>query len=254
MSRKRLKASTLVEALLGGDRDAASSLSRKALGECGSRANLVSDYMQPALFAISELWYQGTVRAFLERDASETVVAILRQLEPTPALRPVAPGSRILLSGLEGDQHVLGIATLSELLRDEGWDVEELRQEHFVDLVDAAAVTRPHVVGISCGYLPDPHRLGGTIAALKDLKTQVMIGGPAINRAPSLWSRLGADATGLDARVTIVAARQQLSRYHRRVQLEDLYRTSTARAHRRRRARSTTTLLRSVGPPLRPAS
>jgi methanogenic corrinoid protein MtbC1 len=228
MGRRRLSVSPLVEALLSSRSAVATGLAGEALTECGSRVSLVSDYLQPALYAISELWYQGAIRAAEERNASEIMGRIVEQLRPTPATDQIEAGSRLVLAALEGEQHLLGMRILGLVLQDEGWEVEVLPQGRFAELVKHVDNTRPHVVGISCGYLPEPQRLASTVSALHASRCRVMVGGPAINRVPGLWSRLGADAVGVDARVAAVVARQQLARWKRRASLEERFRQRSA--------------------------
>jgi len=235
MGRRRLSVSPLVEALLSNRSATAAGLTEEALVECGSRVSLVSDYLQPALYAISELWYQGAIRTSEERNASEIIEGIVAELRPTPVRAQVEEGSRMVLAGLDGEQHLLGMRIVGLVLLDEGWEVDLLPPDHFGDLVEHVEQTRPQVVGISCGYLPEPHHLARTVAAIHASRCQVMVGGPALNRVPGLWSRLGADAVGVDARVAAVVARQQLARWKRRAAIEERFGRRPGTFHGQRR-------------------
>jgi methanogenic corrinoid protein MtbC1 len=233
MGRRSLAPAPLVEALLERDAAAVRRLVVAALAESSSRVELVSDHLQPALHTISELWYQGAVRASREGEAAEIVGNLLDELEPTPAARPVEEGSRFLLGQLPGDEHSLGLRVLCMALQDEGWNVAVAERGRIGELGELSRLLGPQVVGISCGYLPDTHRLATAVSELKVTGCRVMVGGAAINRAAGLPGRVGAHATGVDARIAVVAARRQLALWRRGADLKIAI-AQAGRAERRR--------------------
>jgi methanogenic corrinoid protein MtbC1 len=221
MTRRSLGAAPLVEALLDRDMDAVRRLTTRALAESGSRVDLVADHLHPALHAISEMWYQGAVRATREAEAAHIIAGILDDLKATPSAQPVASGSRFLLGSLEGEKHCLGMRTLHMALHDEGWEVAMSEPGRTADLAEMARLFKPQVVGMSCGYLPDFHRLALAVSDLKECGCRVMVGGAAMARASGLPTRVGAHATGMDARIAVVAARQQLAVWWRHVAMQE---------------------------------
>ena len=202
-----------LDALLAGDRSRALVLSSDALALLGSRVAVFSDLLQPAQHEIGELWYEGRIGVADEHRATSIVEAVVNSLPPTRSADPVPRGSRCLLAALGEEQHVLGLKVLKLALEDEGWTTQWVGGRTSIDEVLEAVRTRPpHVVALSAAYLPEVQPLKLAIDRLKAIGARVLVGGAAFNRIPDLWTRLGADGHGSDARVTLVLARRMLER------------------------------------------
>lgn len=200
-----------VAALLAGDRGSAGALALEYMAMTRSRLAVVADLLHPAQYRVGELWYQGRVEVADEHRATAIVGEVAAELPPTPVDRPVRPGAQCLLAGLPGEEHVLGLSLLALALADEGWTVEQLPTgTSHAELVRAAAILRPDVVGLSSAYLRDLREITDTVAELRALGMPVVVGGPTFNRAPELWRLTGADAHGSDARVSTVLMRRLL--------------------------------------------
>jgi methanogenic corrinoid protein MtbC1 len=200
----------LVEALLARDGDRAIDLCDRFLARVRTRMAVFADLLQPALYEIGEIWYQGRIKLDDERWAATLVERLVGHLPPTPTRSPVPKGSRCLLALLPGDRHVLGLRMFALVLEDEGWEVEvvDVDDVDSSNLVALAERVRPQLVGLSAGHLPFPRMAGQVVGAIRALGIPVLVGGTAFNRSAELWRRVGASGHGADARVGAVLARR----------------------------------------------
>jgi MerR family transcriptional regulator, light-induced transcriptional regulator len=210
-ARIRLPVTPFLETLLAGDRAGALALSADALALVGSRVALVSDLIQPAQYQIGELWYEGRIGVAEEHRATAIVQAVVNSLPPTPSSDPVPQGSRCLMATAGEEQHVLGLKVLALAFEDEGWNVKSAGAGASLDeVLEAVRSWHPQVVALSASYLPSAKPVKQAIERIKATGPKVMVGGAAFNRVPGLWSRLGADGHGSDARIALVLARRML--------------------------------------------
>lgn len=209
--RPRPPVPTVVDALLRGDRAAVRESTSRLSAMGSSRAAVVADLLQPALHEIGDLWYRGRVGVAEEHRATAIVESVLEDLGPTPSADPVPPGSRCLLASVGVEQHRLGLRALALALEDDGWSVDHMSSCLPVpELLRYVREHRPQVVGLSAGYLPSLRHLQLAIRGLTAERLPVLVGGAAFSRVPTLWRRLGADASAADARIASVLMRRLL--------------------------------------------
>lgn len=205
----RVPVRQFLDALLSGDQESSRLVAAGALASLGTRVGLFSDLIQPAQYEIGELWYAGRIGVADEHRATAIVEKVVRSLPPTPSQSPVPPGTRCVLAALGAERHVLGLRLFELALRDEGWTTRSLGGQADLDRVVHEVRVRPaRMVALTAAFLPSPEPLQPAIAAIKKTGAKVLVGGPAFNRVPELWKRVGADGHGADARVGIVLARR----------------------------------------------
>lgn len=197
-----------VELLRQGDKTEAAAFVQQVFEETRSRLALFADLIHPAQYEIGDLWYRGEIGIADEHRATAMVEEITLALPPTPA-QGRSPLGRCLLAAVDSEQHVVGLRLLSAALEDDGWTVTMLGgRTPAASLAEMVRKVRPKFVGLSAGYLPQPASLTATIEELKRQKVPVLVGGPAFNRNPSLWMKVGADGHGTDVRVAVALARR----------------------------------------------
>ena len=205
----RHKVRTLIDALLASDEQAARLVVDEALALLKTRMALFSDVMQPAQYEIGELWYEGRIGVADEHRATEIVQKLVRGLPPTPIASPVSSANRCVLAALGDETHVLGLRMFELALQDDGWATRSLGGQASIDVVmEAVKARRTRLVGLTAAYLPSAAPLQSAIRTIKSTGTKVFVGGAVFNRIPDLWTRLGADGHGSDARVGVVLARR----------------------------------------------
>lgn len=202
---------SVVEALLAGDFPRAMSIALEAQEAARSRVAVFVDLLQPAQYQLGDLWYRGAITVDDENRATGVTQRVTEALPPTPSPTPVPPSARCVMAAMGDEQHVLGLRQLQLAFEDDGWPVVNLGARVAADaLADEVRGTDPSLVCISAGYLPSTNAVRKAIAAVKELRIPVLVGGPAFNRSPLLWRDLGADHHGADARVALVLARRLL--------------------------------------------
>lgn len=200
-----------VAALLEGDDGRALGIAMEARERAGSRVAVFVDLLQPALYEIGELWYRGEIKVVDENRATGIVGRVTEALPPTPTRNPVPPSARCLMAAMGDEQHLLGLRQLQLTFQDDGWPVVLIGPRVQPGaLADEVRSTDPSLVCISAGYLPSTSPIRRGIAAVRELRIPVLVGGPAFNRSPLLWREVGADHHGADARVALVLARRLL--------------------------------------------
>ncbi|TMC07078.1 MAG: cobalamin B12-binding domain-containing protein [Chloroflexi bacterium] len=206
-SAARFPVRDLIAALLDGDGPAAYELAERVLLETRSRTAVFADLLHPAQAEIGNLWYAGRVSYADEVRAAVHVRRIVERLAPTPAPRPVRRGSRCVLAVPHGDPHDVGLMMLSRALEDHGWSTELVGPARgLADLPEIVLSRRPRLFGLSAALLPPLAQVEQAIAAIRQARVPVLVGGVAFNRRPDLWRRLGADGLGTDVRVGVVLA------------------------------------------------
>lgn len=198
-----------LDALLSGDPPAAREVAADALAQLGTRVAVFSDLIQPAQYEIGELWYAGRIGVADEHRATGIVERVVRSLPPTPSRTPVPSGNRCVLAALGEERHVLGLRLFELALQDDGWTTLSLGGATALDaVIGEARVRHARLVALTAAFLPSTQPLESAITAIKLTGAKVLVGGPAFNRAPDLWRRVGADGHGSDARVGVVLARR----------------------------------------------
>ncbi len=201
----------LVDVLLAGDTEAALATAAAAQEHLQSRVAVFVDHLQPAQYEIGEMWYRGEIQVADEHRATAVVQWVTERLPPSPTSSPVPPGSRCLLAAMGDELHLLGLRQLQLALEDDGWRPGLMGPAVQASaLVDRVRQTDPDLVCISAGYLPSTTGLQRAVRAVRELRIPVLVGGPAFNRSPALWRKVGADHHGSDARVGLVLARRLL--------------------------------------------
>jgi MerR family transcriptional regulator, light-induced transcriptional regulator len=203
-----VKVRRFVDLLRVGDKQRAAAFIQEVFQETGSRVTLFADLIHPAQYEIGDLWYRGEIGIAEEHRATAIVEEITMALPATPA-QGRAPRGKCVLAAVGAEQHVVGLRLLAAALEDDGWTVTMLGgRTPAVDLAEIVSKVRPKFVGLSAGYLPRPDALKTTIGELKKQRVRVLVGGAAFNRNSSLWSTIGADGHGTDARVAVALAQR----------------------------------------------
>ena len=203
-----LKVDRFVHLLREGDKEGAAAFVDEVFRVTRSRLALFADLVHPAQYEIGDLWYRGEIGIADEHRATAIVEEITAALPPTPS-QGRSPRGTCLLAAVGAEQHVVGLRLLAAALEDDGWTVTMLGgRTPGADLAQMVRQVRPKFVGLSAGYLPRPDALKETIAALKKQGLPVLVGGPAFNRNPSLWTKVGADGHGSDVRVAVALAQR----------------------------------------------
>src|SRR5690349_9330636 len=110
-------------ALLYGDEGAAEVTIREAIDAGLSTAVIDDEIIAPALWLVGELWSRGEISVADEHLATEISVRMLALQREAARLAQARAGHRVMLATPSGEQHVVALRMIGNLLREAGYDV-----------------------------------------------------------------------------------------------------------------------------------
>ena len=179
--------------LADGDDELAAWTLQHAMDE-SSRAEVYDGLLREAMHLVGDRWRSGRWTIAEEHLASRTLLRTLERLRPT-----LGPEGRVgplaVLAGVEGEQHMIGLACLEQLLAEDGWTVANLGAD--LPAADLAAFVTRNEVALVCLSAMDGVRVGqlaDAVLAVKDARpgTTVLVGG-GITSVPGLGTTVVAD-------------------------------------------------------------
>ena len=192
-----------LRAALDRDQGRAKTVVVRMIAE-GSDLATVFDVLAAAQHRVGDLWEKGVASVSDEHFVTDTTLSCVSfASERLAKFRRTARGLAILFTA-EGEYHVVALKMLSELLRDQGWDVEFLGPNPSSKYVLERARARGRVDMI-CVSATMPSSLPNLVETLRKIRaepffanTKVVAGGPVFrsNRARGLL-RGGADGVAL---------------------------------------------------------
>jgi methanogenic corrinoid protein MtbC1 len=170
------------------------------------------DLLAPTARQLGSMWEADLC------DFTQVTVGLWRLQQVMYDLSPAFQGDaeygvksrRAMLVPAPGSQHTLGLFMVAEFFRRAGWDVWGEPSAGVPELLEAVRTERFDVIGISVGAEFQIEGLSSVILGLKRASrnpgVRVMLGGPVAAQHPDLHTRLGADATALDAQQALSVA------------------------------------------------
>lgn len=187
-----------------GDETGAMEVISAALDTKLSPAEVYTAVIGPALTEIGDDWSQGTLGVADEHRASKVTSRVLGQLSPRFRTRGAKRGT-IVLGSVAGDEHELGGTMMADLLRSNGYAVDDLGANVPTESFAQACLSAANLLGVAIGsYLKTNElRLTETIAALRNATdAPIAVGGPAVE-SHSHALRLGASGYASNADDTL---------------------------------------------------
>lgn len=195
-------ANSYLQALLSVDRNEARKLIRAALRSGARIQDLYKYVFEPVQKEIGRLWQMNHISVAQEHYCTATTEMLLGEINRE--CEEIDRGPHFFLGTcVAGVQHSIGIRMISELLGSNGWKVYYTgANTPSANLVDLISKFHIDVLGISAATAKDlgqVRELIGAVRTSNKAKTKIMVGGRIFNEYPSLWKKVGADATAKDA-------------------------------------------------------
>jgi methanogenic corrinoid protein MtbC1 len=137
-------------ALIAGDEIAAEEAIRDAIDTGITSPEIDDEIISPALWLVGELWERGDITVADEHLATEIslrVLALQREVRRVAGARGV---HRVMLAAPSGEQHVIALRMIGDLLRDAGYTVVMLGGDVPPEALAASATRHePDVVCLS---------------------------------------------------------------------------------------------------------
>ncbi|HET9123523.1 MAG TPA: B12-binding domain-containing protein [Solirubrobacteraceae bacterium] len=175
----------LLAALLAADRPAAETVIDDALEEHPDGIAILDDLLAPAMREIGRLWSAGEISVADEHLATAIAHAVLPRIYPSLTSGEPRTRGRVLLSGVDGEQHVFGLRMIADALEGAGYDVRNVAGSLPPDgLASAVRRHRPVLVGLA-DTMGSAQALRRAIDAVRsvDPSLPVLLGGAAADGA-----------------------------------------------------------------------
>lgn len=193
-----------VDALTRGDRYGASRVAMAALAAGINICDIYLDVLQPALYAVGQLWETNQLTIAQEHLATAITQAVMVELHGHAHMKPVI-GRTMIAVGIGLERHEIGIRMIADLFDLEGWSVHYLGvnvpESH---VIRAVTDHHPDLVAISItvgGRFEDVETLIRALRASADgRRMRIMVGGQPFNQFPEKVKSIGADCTAKNAR------------------------------------------------------
>ncbi len=193
----------LLGALLAADRRGAEAVVDDALFGGMDGVGILDDLLAPAMREIGRLWENAEIGIADEHLATAIVHTTLTRIYPR--LVTAEPRSRgcVLLAGADGEEHVLGLRMIADVLEGGGFDVRNVGGSLPPDALTAAVRRhRPVVLGLADTMGRGALRASIAAARAADPQVAILLGGAGA----------AAELAGTDERVVVcVSARGALT-------------------------------------------
>jgi methanogenic corrinoid protein MtbC1 len=182
--------------LADGDDELAAWALRHALEEA-SRADVFDGLLRDSMTLVGERWQTGQWTVAEEHLASRTLLRALERIRP-----PLGPEQRVgpvaVLAGAAGEQHMIGLACLEQVLAEAGWTVANLGAD--VPATDLGAFVARNDVALVALSALDPGRVGELAESVRAVREAssgrripIIVGGQAATH-PGIRGAVQADA------------------------------------------------------------
>ncbi len=203
--------STLREAVLVGNAEAAVSATRAALDGGVAPLDLIDHGIRPAMADVGKRFEDGDYFVPELLMAARATKQVFELIRPVLTAAGAKPQGRVVLGTVQGDQHDIGKNLVAAMLEGSGFEVIDLGvdvapqkfvqavQQNDVDLVGLSSLLTTTLPGVSAAL----DALGK--AGVRD-RVKVMVGGAPVTE--SFASSVGADGYAENAAVAVEVAKR----------------------------------------------
>jgi methanogenic corrinoid protein MtbC1 len=153
------------------------------------------------MYRIGRLWEENQISVAKEHMATAITQFVICRLYPLISL-PRKSRGRIVITGVQGEQHQVGANMVSDVLEASGWDVRFLgANTPSRGVLSAIEEHDAAILGISATMLynvPNVMQLADLVRQEAGDRIRIIVGGSAFRSAPLLYREIGADGCALD--------------------------------------------------------
>ena len=195
-----------LQAILHGQRQSAVGIAVESVNQGHSLPDVYADILQASMYEVGLLWETNRITVAQEHMATAITQHVIAHLYPL--IKPLLPKrGRMVITGVEGEQHQVGPNIVADVLESDGWDVRFLgANTPAAAVVQAVEDHRADVLGISATMLfnlPNVRRLISAARAVPGRNLSIILGGSAFRATPGLYKELGAVGVALDVRAAL---------------------------------------------------
>jgi methanogenic corrinoid protein MtbC1 len=174
------------DAVLSGSEAAAESVVREAMEAGLPEAVISGEVVAPTMRAVGDLWERGLLSVADEHLATEISIRVLALQREAFRASSRRGAHRVMLAGVEGERHGLGLTMAGSVLLHAGYDVRMLGPDlPMGDLAAAVERHRPSVLGLSVTQAVLGALVPEAIDEARGIAPRlgVVVGGPAASEA-----------------------------------------------------------------------
>jgi methanogenic corrinoid protein MtbC1 len=195
-----------LQAILHGRRRAAAGIAVETARQGHSLPDVYADVVQESMYEVGRLWETNRITVAQEHMATAITQYVIGRLYPL--IQPArSPKGRMVITGVEGEQHQVGPNMVADVLESAGWDVLFLgTNTPAAGVLQAVKEHGADVLGISATMLfniPHVRRLIAEARAFSGPNLRIILGGCAFRATPGLHQELGAAGVALDVRAAL---------------------------------------------------
>jgi 5-methyltetrahydrofolate--homocysteine methyltransferase len=190
----------LTQAIIDGDKAAATELTRQCLNEGEAASSIVEERLVPGMAVIGEQFQQDEIFVPEMLIAANAMKASLAILEPLIAESGVKAPHTAVIGTVEGDLHDIGKNLVGMMWRGANFEVIDLGVNVSpARFADAAREHRPDIVGMSALLTTTVPHMRKAVEAVKatGVETKVVVGGAPVSA--EFAEEVGADGFAEDA-------------------------------------------------------
>ena len=192
-----------LQALLTGNRRAATGAALEALREGHAAQDVYVGLFQEALYEVGRLWESNRITVAEEHMATAVAQFVLGEIYPKLPVAGPSRGSAIV-TGVEGELHQVGGHMVSDILETRGWQVRFLgTNAPHATVLQGIKDHGAALVGISATMLFNVPKVANLVSEIRTRLTgriRIVLGGAAFRFSPGLYREVGADAFATDLR------------------------------------------------------
>src|ERR1039458_3580404 len=201
----------LYDAILTGNAEAAGEITKAALDEGADPADLVAQYMIPAMDEVGRLFECEEYFVPELLLAGRAMKAALEYLRPLLVASGAKPIGKVIIGTIKGDLHDIGKNLVAAMLEGAGFEVTDLGTDVSPEkFVEAVSTKKANIVCLSALLTVTMPAMKTTLEALRTAgvrdKVKVMIGGAPVTDPYA--REIGADSYSENASAAVASARK----------------------------------------------
>src|SRR5215471_7816130 len=209
-ARAKAKMQAIAAALIDGDNERVSQLTREGLDAGIEALEVMDDGLIAGMAIVGIKFRQNFIFVPEVLACARAMKAGMAHIEPILSASGIEPIGRVVMGTVKGDLHDIGKNLVIMMLRGAGFEVIDLGVDVSPDdFIEAIESHKPSVVGMSALLTTTMPNMGKTIDAFVDEgmrdKVKVMLGGAPVTQ--DFAEDMGADGYGKDAMAAVALAK-----------------------------------------------
>jgi 5-methyltetrahydrofolate--homocysteine methyltransferase len=210
-ARAKSKMQAIAAALIDGDNELASQLTRESLDEGIEALEVMDDGLIAGMAIVGIKFRQNFIFVPEVLACARAMKAGMAHIEPILSAAGIRPVGKVVMGTVKGDLHDIGKNLCIMMLRGAGFEVIDLGVDTSADkFMEAVEEHKVPLMGMSALLTTTMPNMGKTIEAFIDAdlrdRVKIMVGGAPVTQ--DFADEMGADGYGKDAMACVALAKR----------------------------------------------